>query len=151
MSAQGTQRTAIAISSTKDVFGNNTVFGQLINILTGAFQKSDEHLDMPYKASNADCDAQPLDCFMGVSILKYLSVHIITNSMLIDFMFYTYNAAVTTSDIYDCRMFRSVGAGSNIPHGLSSRRAVTSCLTLGSSRPQQLNGAFGDRICRMRC
>ena len=34
--------------------------------------------------------------------------------MLIDFMFYTYNAAVTTSDIYDHRMFRSGGAGSNI-------------------------------------
>ena len=45
--------------------------------------------------------------------------------MLIDFMFYTYNATVTTSDIYGRRMFRSGGAGSNIPHGLSSRRAVT--------------------------
>ena len=52
--------------------------------------------------------------------------------MLIDFMFYTYNAAVTTSDIYDRRMFRSGGAGSNIPHGLSSRRAVTSCPTMGA-------------------
>ena len=96
-----------------------------------AFQKSDEHLDMPCKVYNTDCDAQPLDCFMGVSILKCLSVHIITNSMLIDFMFYTYNAAVTTSDIYDCRMFRSIGAGSNIPHGLSSRRAVTLCPIMG--------------------
>ena len=96
------------------------------------FQKNDAHLNMPCKAHNADCDAQPLDCFMGVSILKCLSVHIITNSMLIDFMFYTYNAAVTTSDIYDRRMFRSGGAGSNIPHGLSSRRAVTSCPTMGA-------------------
>ena len=32
--------------------------------------------------------------------------------------------AGTTSGVYDCRMFRSVGAGSNIPDGLSSRRAV---------------------------
>ena len=61
---------------------------------------------MPYKAHNADSDAQPLDCFMGVSILKFLSVHIITNSMLIDFMFYKYNAAVTTSDARICLMRR---------------------------------------------
>ena len=26
------------LSATKDVFGNNTVFGQLINVLTGAVQ-----------------------------------------------------------------------------------------------------------------
>ena len=67
-----------------------------------AFQKSDEHLNMPCKAHNADCDAQPLDGSMGVSILKFLSVHIITNSMLIDFMFYGSNAAVTISDARIC-------------------------------------------------
>ena len=27
-----------ALSSTKDVFGNNTVFGQMLNVLTGAVQ-----------------------------------------------------------------------------------------------------------------
>ena len=36
----------------------------------------------------------------------------------------THYFAGTTSGVYDCRMFRSVGAGSNIPKGLSSRRAV---------------------------
>ena len=69
--------------------------------LIWAFQKSDEHLNLPCKAHNADYDAQPLNCSMGVSILMFLSVHIITNSMLIDFMFYTYNVSVSTSSTYN--------------------------------------------------